>query len=817
MTIVFKLSAIALMNVIVTVLLYLLDSRTVFGKIKYMPKQMMTGIIFGLLSICGTEFGVNVGGAVINVRDAAPLCAGLIFGAPAGIISGVIGGVERWFAVLWGAGVYTRLACSVSTILAGVLAAWLRKVMFDNKKPAWHYGLAIGAVTELLHMLMIFLTNMSDVHMAFSFVKICTIPMVALNGLAVMMSTLAVSLIGREKVKRQHDLKKISQTFQRWLLVCVTIAFLATTAFSWTLQTKLSENDAIDLLRINIKDVKQDIMDASDENLLNITRKVAEDINAMGGADSARLLELGEKYDIAEVDIINRYGVIVASTNEEFIYYNMNGGKQSEEFLVLLDGKTTEYVQSYQHTASNSSIMRKYAGVVLEGGGFVQVAYDAERFQKDIDSQVIGVTRNRHVGENGCIIIADEKGNIVSDRNNNEGKELNITGISINAKTMPEGEKFVTTVYGETSYCMYVVSEGYYIVAVMPQREAVFSRDVSVYVTVFMEFVIFGILFVLIYYLIKRLIVDNIRKVNDSLGEITGGNLDVVVDVRSNEEFASLSDDINSTVVTLKCYIQEAAARIDQELEFAKSIQHSALPRVFPPYPNRTDIDIFADMVTAKEVGGDFYDFYFVGEDRLAFLIADVSGKGIPAAMFMMTAKTMIKSLAEAGHPVDEVFTMANDKLCENNDAGMFVTAWLGILDLSTGHMDYVNGGHNPPLVRRGNGDFCYLESNVNFVLAGMEGIPYQKDELEFSPGDKIYLYTDGVTEAMDAENRLYGEGRLCNLLNSLGDVDVETICRKVKEDMDEFVGEASQFDDITMLSLQYKGSREVSYETDYI
>ena len=231
-----------------------------------------------------------------------------------------------------------------------------------------------------------------------------------------------------------------------------------------------------------------------------------------------------------------------------------------------------------------------------------------------------------------------------------------------------------------------------------------------------MEFVVFGMLFIVVYFLIKKLIVDNMVKINRSLAKITSGNLDTVVDVRTNEEFASLSDDINSTVLTLKRYIAEAAARIDKELDFAKAIQHSAIPMVFPPYPAHGEFDIYATMDTAKEVGGDFYDFYFVGESKLGFLIADVSGKGIPAAMFMMTAKTLIKGYAESGKSVDEVFTIANAKLCESNEAGMFVTAWMGILDITTGLLEFANAGHNPPLVRHVDGTFEYLKSKSGLL-----------------------------------------------------------------------------------------------------
>lgn len=804
------LSLIALFPVVLSALIYLTERTKAASKMSYIAKQVITGIMFGGLAILGTEFGIKIDGAIINARDSSPICAGLLFGAPAGIIAGIIGGVERWLAVIWGAGEYTQLACSVSTVLAGAFAAALRKYMFDNKKPKWYYCLAIAVITEIVHMLMIFLTNMNDVRTAFSFVRICSLPMIAVNGLAVMLAGALLSLLSvREHKTAHHDLKNISQSFQRFLLVCVTAGFLMTTVFTWALQTELAKNEASELIKLNIEDVREDILDASNKNLLELTKKIASRLNSAEKADSALLNELGKEFDIAEINVIDSRGIITASTYENFLEYDMRGGSQSAEFLVLLDGKTKEYVQNYQPTSSDPTISRKYAGIVLNGGGFVQVAYDAERFQKDIDDVIVGVTRNRHVGENGCIIIAGEDWNIVSDRHGNEGKNLDVSGVYIDRSTMPEGDLFNAVVYDDDAICSYIVSEGYYIVAVLPRTEAMFSRDISVYITVFMEFVVFGMLFIVVYFLIKKLVVDNMAKINRSLAKITSGNLDTVVDVRTNEEFASLSDDINSTVLTLKRYIAEAAARIDKELEFAKTIQHSAIPTVFPPYPGHSEFDIYAAMDTAKEVGGDFYDFYFVGENKLGFLIADVSGKGIPAAMFMMTAKTIIKGYAESGKSVDEVFTIANEKLCESNEAGMFVTAWFGVLDFLTGKVEFVNAGHNPPLVRHKDSTFDYLKSKPSFVIAGMDGMKYRRNEFFLSPGDEIYLYTDGVTEATDSENRLYGEERLVRFLNTLHGLSGEEICHAVKADVADFVGDTPQFDDITMLYLKYNGGGE--------
>lgn len=249
--------------------------------------------------------------------------------------------------------------------------------------------------------------------------------------------------------------------------------------------------------------------------------------------------------------------------------------------------------------------------------------------------------------------------------------------------------------------------------------------------------------------------------------------------------------------------------RMAVELSFAATIQANMLPSTFPPYPNRKDFDVFATMDAAKEVGGDFYDFYLLDNDRFVFLIADVSGKGIPAALFMMRAKMTIKSLAESGADVHVVLSEANEKLCEGNDAGMFVTAWLGIVDMKTGVLSYANAGHNPPLLRRRQADFDFIRTRPNFVLAGMDGAMYRKNEIQLMPGDELFLYTDGVTEASDAAQELFGESRLQDALNGVFEENIESRCRAVKAEIDRFVGDAEQFDDITMLSVRFNSFQD--------
>ena len=788
-------------NALLAILLYVLDKKTKLSKAPYKAKQVIFGVLFGLMAIFATTSfgGFDIGdGTIMNVRDAAPLCAGLIFGAPAGIIAGLIGGIYRYVAVYFGlAGTYTQLACSISTIIAGFFAAILRKFMFDDKKPTWLYGLGIGMVTEVFHMLMIFFTNMDDAVNAFEFVKICTVPMVIGNGLAVGIAVFIVSLISSERWSLKKEQQQISQTFQRWLLVCIIIAFVATSLFSSVLQTGMSEVQTNKTIELSLSDVYQDILDESNDNLL----KKTVNINAEYKIGKS-LYALAEKYNVIEVNIIDKRGFIIDSNKPEYIGYDMSSGEQSGEFVtVLLENGESQYIQDYRATSYDNFSMRKYGAIALEEGGFIQVGYDSAQFRADIDKYVKTVSKNRHVGNSGFVAICDEDFNLVTYRSDFEGAELEQIGITFDRNAVAEGEIFETMVYDSEYLCAYHFVEGYYIIGAMPKNEAMFMKEVSVYVNTFMEVLIFAALFILIYFLIKKIIIDNLRKINKGLAEITNGNLNVTVNVRSNEEFASLSDDINQTVGTLKRYIREAAARIDKELEFAKQIQYSSLPTVFP---KSNSFRLYAEMITAKEVGGDFYDFYMLNDSTIAFLVADVSGKGIPAAMFMMRAKTVIRDLAERGLEPDEIFTVANNKLCENNDAGMFVTAWLGILDTKTGVMKFANAGHNPPLFKKNGEKFEYMKTRSGMLLAGMEGIKYRKNQLQLNPGDKLYLYTDGVTEATNNNTELYSEQRLLDFVNSLENPEPESLCKLIKEDVDKFVGTAPQFDDITMLAINF-------------
>ena len=258
--------------------------------------------------------------------------------------------------------------------------------------------------------------------------------------------------------------------------------------------------------------------------------------------------------------------------------------------------------------------------------------------------------------------------------------------------------------------------------------------------------------------------------------------------------------------------LSEESSRIESELNIAREIQKNMLPSTFPAFPEYREFDIYASMTPAKEVGGDFYDMFLIDEYHLAMVIADVSGKGVPAALIMMTARTLIKNTALNGYSVDEVFNRANAVLCEGNASYHFVTAWFGIMDLSSGKLEFANAGHNPALIySKQENSFHYLRAKANLVLAAMENMRYRKHEVLLEPGDRVFLYTDGVTEATNAKEELYGEERLKEALDHSLELDAEATIRGVKKDIDAFVKEADPFDDITMLEFIFKEKKRIN------
>lgn len=271
------------------------------------------------------------------------------------------------------------------------------------------------------------------------------------------------------------------------------------------------------------------------------------------------------------------------------------------------------------------------------------------------------------------------------------------------------------------------------------------------------------------------------------------------------QSFAAIS---HKTVEYMQKVVQVTAEkeRIGAELSLATNIQASMLPHIFPAFPTRNEFDIYASMDPAKEVGGDFYDYFLIDDNHLGLVIADVSGKGVPAALFMMASKIILQSVAVLGHSPAEILRRTNEAVCSNNEAEMFVTVWLGILDLTTGKLVAANAGHEFPAIRQPGGPFELYKDKHGFVIGGMTGVRYKEYEIQLQPGSKLFVYTDGVAEATNAEKELFGTDRMIDALNRDPDASPQDLLRNVRAEVDGFVKDAEQFDDLTMLCVEYRG-----------
>ena len=670
-----KMTSISVLYVVLTVFLWL---KTRNKKLNILS-IIAIGIIYGICSILSTHFAVNYGHMLLNLRDVAPLAAGLFFHPVAGVIAGLMGGIERYIVgTYFGIGTYTRIACSVSTCLAGFVALVMNVKVFKGKKPSPMYAFFMGAVMEVFHMYVVFITHRSDMRMAFVVVRACSIPMIIFSGIALATMSVCLEILAKEWKNPFKEIKSeeisVSQTFQKWLFIVTLSVILINFIFSFRLQSQSSYQNGCEAINSTATDVK----------------------NRIDGGLKYVVPGNSEYYEIIKDD-----GTIIVGKNANKVV--------SAEMMESLN----------RH----------------RDGDFYYEEYFGEKMLSKVDTLNSNLT----------------------------------------------------------------------LLTYIPESELFWDRNAQAYETAFADILLFTVIYMLIAFLVRQIVVKNIDLINVSLDKITNGDLNEVVTVRNSSEFASLSDDINQTVDALKGYIDAAEKRIEQELVFARTIQESSLPRNFV-FPGRADeFEIYATMKAAKEVGGDFYDFFFTDRNKLALVIADVSGKGIPASLFMMRSKTAIRSFAESGGTPSEIIEKANNALCEGNDAEMFVTVWIGILELETGLMRCANAGHEYPLIKHEGGDFELIKDKHSLALAAMEGLKAKEYEMTLVPGDKLFVYTDGIPEAINERVVQYGTDRLLDAINEVKDKEFTQILPHLSQSVADFRGKADQFDDITMLGFEFK------------
>lgn len=586
----------------------------------------------------------------------------------------------------------------------------------------------------------------------------------------------------------RHD-KSMKKIFQKWLFVFVLIAFLITFGISWRIHSRLAREATISLIRTTLKEASgqviktqnnlQTIIKLSDAAALAKTRALAQIVAADQSIITNATLaqKVCDDLDVDEIHVSDETGLLICSIPQSYKGYRMDSQDQSRPFMEAVTNSAFELVQSPMLNGYNDRI--QYAGVArLDAPGIIQIGYKVKRIEEfETLADVSNIAQAFKIGHSGYVTIAPKR------------PELHF-----------KERIFNQTINGKNYVSIAVPSGNYILTGSLPEKEMYLSRNSVLQVIVLANIILFGIIFILVSILLQKVVIKGIYSVNDSLNKITNGDLSEKVNVETTTEFIDLSTGINSTVNALKESIKNEAKRINRELEMGRIIQSSVLPLEFPATDNYR---LHAAMFAAKEVGGDFYDFFKISDEKLAIIISDVSGKGISAALYMMNSKALIKDLVQSEVSLEIAVRKANEELCKNNKAHMFLTSFIAILDLKTGNLECVNAGHNPPLIKNENGEWEYLKIKHGIPLSIMAKAKYTAVNLTLKPGTSLLLYTDGVTEAKNREGKLFGEDRLITTVSTQNGTPAQIIST-LKETIDDYSTGCEQSDDITMLSIDF-------------
>ncbi len=550
------------------------------------------------------------------------------------------------------------------------------------------------------------------------------------------------------------------------ILITAVILYAAMLAATWVVSTRRAWQQTKSMLDYAILDLTATVEGSIDTLLMHVAEMVIDELKEPKPLSTSEIVAIADRMDIDELNVVDRTGRILASSDARLIGKSMKDNPKPAEFMVLCDGKRHVLSQPFRAGASNPDARRKYVGIAFQGGnGFVQVGIDESHLTQMFPSIMDFIFDEWLLGEKGFFLCASTKdGRLISNpaRHRDEALFIAETGYAPDSASVIEDGKttFRQRLFGDTCDCRTIIFAGHRIVAALPLAEYYTTRTIYTYIMALVLAIVLA-------------------------------------------SFVMLLWRIDKDSAKLKAFYKSEEEKRTAELEIGRTIQMAALP---PDFPSNEYYKLSAFMRPAREVGGDFYDFFQPDDMHIAFLVADVSGKGITGALYMMTAKTIVKDTLLASpdlHPAD-VLTHVNQELCRNNPAEMFLTVWIGILALDSGRLTFANAGHNPPLLRRASGEAEWLKARSGCPLACFDNIKYKPLEISLAPGDLLFLYTDGVTEAMDNSCALFGNDRLLNAVTSAKTTDPDALCTMVRNDVDQFAGGAAQADDITLLSLQY-------------
>ena len=549
---------------------------------------------------------------------------------------------------------------------------------------------------------------------------------------------------------------------------------------------------------------------------------VARELNLLGNLETVWNSAMVQNQDIITTiyigtesglhiayDPSSELGVEEGSAESHFDYSG------SEWYVKARELGRTGFTDIYQDSYGRGMMISCFSPF-YDGNGEFRGAVSMDVRISDIYQQIVSMD----LGSEGNIFLIDGSGNTVDPEDS--GKLTLISDLISDTRVksaMENGRNgFVLSRSGVYYVYAPVKSTGWMLCISIPERqvlESVYQMNQGIQTAMIVfgaSFIVLIIAVLIISYRFAKSLTDPLIELEKDAMTISGGNLDYRAVVHNNDEIGDLAVSFNRMAASLSQYVKDLTKitaekeRIGAELNVATQIQADMLPRIFPAFPERSEFDLYAIMDPAKEVGGDFYDYFLVDHDHICLVMADVSGKGVPAALFMVIAKTLIKSRAQMGDSPAEILRNVNEQLCEGNEAELFVTVWLAIIELSTGRGMAANAGHEHPVIRRAGGQYELVQYRHSLAVATMNGINFKEHPFELHPGDSLFVYTDGVPEGTDVNNQLFGVDRMLAALNRDPLATPRQLLRTVWKDLDAFVGEAPQFDDITMLNFQYIG-----------
>ena len=556
---------------------------------------------------------------------------------------------------------------------------------------------------------------------------------------------------------------------RRAIFAATAVLYAALLGVTWTIGTRRAQEETEAQLDYAVLDFRNTVAGAIDTMLGYIARAAVRELGEPQRKSLDEMAALALSLDIDEVNTVSREGNIIASNDPHCLGVCMAGDPVMEPFMVLTNGVVPTVSQHFRPHARNPKVRAKYLAAAFPGGnGFVQVGLNEDRITKMLPSVLGYIFDEWLLGRAGFFLCADIKTDaLISNPARHRDKAKTLAGSGFDSRAAAEyevsvgdgaGRTFRQRLFGEMCYCRNFVFAGHRFVPALPERE---------------------------YYATRNLIVAAMAML---LALVLGG-------------FAFSLARISSDSARLKSFYAAEEANRAREMDIAKTIQTAFIPGEFPTSEH---FALAASMTPARDVGGDFYDFFPLDSARFAFIVADVSGKGITAALYMMTAKTLIKDTLISDRDPAKALTRVNADLSRNNPANMFLTAWVGVLDLETGRVDFANAGHNPPIVRRTDGSAEWIAARSGLPLAFMDGVRYSPLSVELAPGDSIFLYTDGVTEATDHAGALFGDDRLMAAVGAAQSGGPDGLCARVRVAVAEFAAGAPAADDLTVMALQY-------------